>query len=81
MDSLKEYGITKKNLCSITTDNGSDMLKMVALLNSDLTDISEEELEEIDILAADLEKNDKKTEEICTEAGNLLPITGVIIYI
>ncbi|XP_073841548.1 uncharacterized protein [Musca autumnalis] len=44
LEVLSEYGVDARNILSITTDNGSNMLKTVKMLNSDLQLLVDEEV-------------------------------------
>ncbi|XP_073819412.1 uncharacterized protein [Musca autumnalis] len=44
LEVLKEYGVDTRNILSITTDNGSNMIKTVNNLNSDLQLMTNEEV-------------------------------------
>ncbi|XP_058976810.1 uncharacterized protein LOC131801841 [Musca domestica] len=43
LEVLREYGVDVRNIFTITTDNGSNMLKKVKVLNSELQMLMEEE--------------------------------------
>lgn len=68
---LNEYGISKKQIYAVTTDNGRNMVKAVELLSSQITQLTEEE--EDDDYDDDDETNDFEN-SLSMEFENIMSI-------
>jgi hypothetical protein len=68
MDIARLYGLDRNQVYSVTTDNGSNMVKTVQLMNDNVNDDEEDNDEEIDYEDEALREEEliQEIEEICS---------------